>query len=283
MKETEKQSASNIHKGHRERVRTNTLRNGMKHCEDHELLEMLLYYSIPRTDTNPIAHALLQKFGSVKGVLDASAAELQSVKGVGASTAHLIRTSAELLCRYLTDEPSRACRFDNIGKIAQYLYPKFVGIHHECLYMMLFNNRLNLLGCECISEGVVNCSDVTTRKIAELIVSTGASAILLAHNHPNGLSIPSGTDLETTEVLRTYLDNMHVMMLDHLVFADRKYSSILREKYGCFRISPVTQTYDDSFYQHFYAQTDFTVHPYLPGRAGERAPNLSEEEPLFKE
>ncbi len=277
MKEIDKKPAGGVHHGHRERMRTSALKNGMKHCADHELLEMLLYYSVPRVDTNPIAHALLERFGSVRGVLDASVSDLQSVKGVGENSAHLIRLSAELLCRYLTDEPRRAFRFDTIGKITEYIYPKFIGIDHECLYIMLFNNRLNMLGCECISEGIVNCSDIMTRKIAELIVSTGASAILLAHNHPNGLAIPSNVDRETTEVLRTYVDNMKVTLLDHLVFADRKYSSIMQEKYGYFRVSPVTQQYDASFYERFYEQTDFTVYPFLPGRDGERAPLVADE------
>ena len=254
-------------------MRKSSLRNGMHHYAEHELLEMLLYYAVPRTDTNPIAHALLERFGSLKGVLDAGVTELQSVKGVGETSAHLIRLSAEVLCRYLTDEPSKAARFDTIGKITEYLYPKFVGLDYECLYIMLFNNRLNMLGCERISEGIVNCSDVMTRKIAELIISTGASAILLAHNHPNGLAIPSNVDRETTETLRTYVENMKVTLLDHLVFADRKYSSIMQERYGYFRVSPVTQKYDSSFYEQFYAKTDFTIRPLLPGRAGECAPD----------
>lgn len=280
MKENNKTTAGGVHCGHRERMRTSTLKNGMNHCADHELLEMLIYYSVPRVDTNPIAHALLERFGSVKGVLDADVSELRSVKGVGDTTAHLIRLSAELLCRYLTDEPSRAFRFDTIGKITQYIYPKFVGLDHEELHIMLFNNRLNMLACECISKGIVNCSDVMTRRIAELVISTGASAILLAHNHPNGLAVASNADRETTEVLRTYLDNMNVTMLDHLVFADRKYSSIMQEKYGYFRISPVTQRYDADFFEHFYEETDFTVYPTLPGRGGELAPYFEEKTEL---
>lgn len=274
MKETEKQVPSNIHKGHRERLRASSLHNGMRHYADHELLEMLLYYAVPRIDTNPLAHALLERFGSVRGVLDAGVNELKSVKGVGDTTAHLIRLSAELLSRYLTDEPSRAFRYDTIGKITHYLYPKFVGLDRECLYIALFNNRLNMLACERIAEGVVNCSDVTTRKVAELIIATGASAVLLAHNHPNGLAIPSNADREITETLRTYVDNMEVNFLDHLVFADRKYASIMRENYGFFRISPISQTCDPKFFENFYAEESYTVCPPLPGRDGECAPEL---------
>ncbi len=257
-----------IHQGHRKRARDSALKNGMKHCAEHELLEMLLYYSLPRIDTNPIAHALIERFGSIKGVLDAKAGELKAVEGIGDSSAHLIRVMSEILCRYLTDDPEKRYRFDDIGKVTEFLYPKFVGINIECLYILLFNNRLNLLACEKLSEGVINCSDVMTRRIAELVVNTGAAAALLAHNHPNGMAIPSSADLETTDVLHGYFNNMNVTMLDHLIFADQRYTSVMRERYGKFRISPVTQIYDEAFYESFYSKGDGNVHPSLPGGDG---------------
>ncbi|MBE6553024.1 MAG: hypothetical protein E7666_01630 [Ruminococcaceae bacterium] len=258
-----------IHTGHRKRARDSALKNGMKHCAEHELLEMLLYYSLPRIDTNPIAHALIERFGSVKGVLDAKVSELKAVEGIGDTSAHLIRVMAEILCRYLTDDPEKRYRFDDVGKIAEFLYPKFVGVNVECLYIMLFNNRLNLLACEKLSEGVINCSDVMTRRIAELVITTGAAAVLLAHNHPNGLAIPSLADRDTTDILRQYFDNMNVTLLDHLVFADQKYASIMRERYGTHRISPVTQRYDEEFYESFYGKGDGSVHPDLPNGGDE--------------
>ena len=242
----------NTHKGHRERMLERIEKHGWESLSEHEMLEVALFFSIPRINTNEIAHALLDKFGSVKGVLDADKKELMAVPGIGPKTALMLKMFPEFLRRYLTDASDKVYRYDTIGKVGEYLYRKFVGVDRELLYMMLFNNRLNLLDCVQISEGVINCSEVMMRKISEHIIHRNASLILLAHNHPNGMAIPSQSDRENTEMVRDQVESMGVQMLDHLVFADQKYVSILKKEYGTFRVSPISQKYDAPFFEQFY-------------------------------
>ena len=260
--------AKNSHEGHRERMFVRIAKYGWESLSDHELVEVMLYFCIARANTNGIAHALLEKFGSVKVVLDADQRELMTVKGIGPRASFMIKMLPEILRRYLTDAADKVYRYDTIGKVGEYLYCKFLGSDREQLYMMMFNNRLNLIGCELISEGVINCSEVMMRKISENIIHSNASLIVLAHNHPQGMAIPSQSDRENTEILRTHVENMGVQLLDHLIFADQKYVSIMKKEYGTFRVSPVSQKIDTAFFERFYENSEngeYRVLPNFPG------------------
>ena len=244
--------AEHTHHGHRERMFERVQKNGWESLSSHELIEMMLFYSIPRVNTNEIAHAMLDKFGSVKGILDADPRELMKIDGVGAKSVQMIRMLPELLRRYLNEPSPKSKRFDSIGAIGEYFYRLFLGTHEEQLYMMTFNNRMNLLNCTHISTGVINCSEVMMRKISETIVYSGAAVVAFAHNHPEGMAVPSATDVEATEVLRTHIENMGVQMLEHLVFADKRFTPIMRKQVGIFRPSPISQKIDVPFYEKFY-------------------------------
>lgn len=258
----------NAHQGHRSRMFARIEKYGWESLSDHELVEVMLYFCIARANTNGIAHALLEKFGSIKAILDANQKELMTVKGIGPRSAFMIKMLPAILCRYLTDASGKTYRYDTVGKIGEYLYCKFLGTDREQLYMMLFNNRLNLIDCVLISEGVINCSEVMMRKISENIIHSNASLIVLAHNHPQGMAIPSQSDRENTEILRTHVENMGVQLLDHLVFADQKYASIMKKEYGTFRVSPVSQKIDTQFFEKFYEGSEngeYRVLPNFPG------------------
>lgn len=260
--------SNNVHKGHRQRVRDRVMEQGTRSLSDHEMLEILLFYTIPRLDTNEIAHALLERFGTLKGVIDADQNDLVTVKGVGPESAILIKLLPEYLRRYLSDDPGKLYRYDTFTKIGEYLYRKFIGIKHEQLYMMMFNNRLNLLDCVMVSEGTINCSEIMLRRMSEAIIHKKATVVVLAHNHPDGLAHASSSDLENTETVRMHLENMGVQLLDHLVFADQRYVSIMKQSRGVFRVSPITQKIDQAFYTRFYGENEenvYAVHPNFPG------------------
>ena len=157
--------SENVHDGHRARMRDRAMHNGMKSFADHELLEMLLFQAIPRANTNTIAHALIERFGSLKGVLDADAMALKGVKGIGDAAICVLKLNAEIMRRYLTSEVPKENVFDTTGKIAEYLFPEFLNTDREHFYMMRFNNKLNLIGCDLISVGMVNCAEVQMRRI----------------------------------------------------------------------------------------------------------------------
>ena len=255
-----------MHSGHRRRLKDRFEKEGLDNFEQHQVLELLLFYCVPRVDTNPIAHALLDRFGSLKGVLDADQSELVTVKGIGPESAILIKLLPEYLRRYLSDDSEKVYRYDTIGKIGQYFYRKFIGVKHEQLYMMMFNNRMNLIDCVKISEGVVNASGVSMRKIGECIFHNNASSVLFAHNHPDGLAIPSSDDMATNSRLVSFLGDINVVQLEHIIFAGNRFCCMMKSQNGLYRTSPISQKIDTCFYEHFYDRDEehSIVMPKLP-------------------
>ncbi|MBE6601588.1 MAG: hypothetical protein E7637_03675 [Ruminococcaceae bacterium] len=243
---------ANIHKDHRHRMREKAKKAELSSLADHELLELLLFYSIPRVDTNPTAHALLQEFRGIKGVLNASPDELCRVNGVGENSALLIRLAVELLRRYELSYLKPTKMYDRMSTIAQYLQPKFLGIGEEHVYLMLFNNSMHLIDCVLLAKGDVNCSQASFRKITELSLNLKASAVLLAHNHPDGLAIPSQEDLQFTDQINSHLNTLGITLVEHFIFAGMNYLPIMRQHCGMFRCSPISKRLECGFYETFY-------------------------------
>lgn len=241
-----------MHQHHRERMRERCIQNGFDNFATHELLEMLLYYSIPRIDTNGVAHGLLERFGSLRNICEASADELMMVDGIGRQSAILLRLIPELMKRYAMEEIAPRTVYDSVGKLADYFVRAFIGLDHECLYMMLLNNRMNMIDCVLVSEGSVNSSTVPIRLMTQKALFKKASSVVLAHNHPAGLALPSGRDIEVTETLIGAFDAIGVTLLEHLIIADGRFYPILQQHYGALRKHPATRQLDSGFYNGFY-------------------------------
>lgn len=247
-------------------MRERCLQYGFGNFATHELLEMLLYYSIPRSDTNGVAHSLLERFGSLKGVCEASVDELLLVDGVGQQSAILLRLIPELMKRYAMEDISPREVYDSVGKLADYFVRAFIGLDHECLFMMLLNNRMNMIDCALISEGSVNSSTVPIRLMTQKSLFKKASSVVLAHNHPAGLALPSGRDIEVTETLLGAFDAIGVTLLEHLIVADGRFYPILQQHYGSLRKNPATKQLDSGFYENFYDADyrEWTAPPLFP-------------------
>ncbi len=241
-----------MHQHHRERMRERCLQNGFDNFATHELLEMLLYYSIPRNDTNGTAHELLERFGSLKGICEASFDELLLCDGIGPQSAILLRLIPELMKRYAMEEVAPSEVYDSLRKLAEYFRRVFIGLDHECLYMMLLNNRLNMIDCVLVSEGAVNSSSAPLRLMTQKALFRKASSVVLAHNHPQGLALPSSRDLEVTETLVGAFDSIGVTLLEHLIVADDRCYPILQQHHGSLRKHPSTKQLDSGFYDDFY-------------------------------
>lgn len=209
-----------MHEEHRKRMRERYLLSGFDGFSDHEILECLLYYGIPRGDTNELAHRLMERFGSVRNVLEASPEELTEMNGIGEHSAFLFKLTCEALRRYAKDTLADVPTYRTLSAVSEYLCRKFVGLDTECVYMMLLNNRLSLIDCCKISEGTVNNSLLPLRKITEKTIFRKASVVVLAHNHPNGIAYPSENDLEVTSQITSTLHLMGVSLLEHLIVAD---------------------------------------------------------------
>ena len=209
-----------LHDGHRKRLKAQFLSHG-EDFHDHQLLELLLCYAIPQGDVNELSHALLERFGSLAGVMDALPESLQQVPGVGEHTAVLLKLIPKLAGRYSTIHSSPGDILASSRAARDYLLPYFqTGPRNEMVYLVCMDAKYKVLGCHKLGEGTVNAADITPRRVVELALAHNASAVLLAHNHVSGLALPSNADLLTTETLARVLREVGVELADHLIFTE---------------------------------------------------------------
>ncbi len=210
--------SNDLHKKHRERVKKDFLEHGLPDdIPSHKILEFLLFYSIPRKDTNEIAHLLLMEFGSLAGVLEAEISELMKVKGVGENTAILLKLMLPLLKKYQNDKSNVKPKFKDSDSVCKYLINKYFGCKVEVFTVMSFSSDGKLIACDKISEGDVTSVGVSIRTIVQVVLKRNAACVVLAHNHLSEDALPSDADVEMTKVLRTTLERMGVSLIDHVI------------------------------------------------------------------
>lgn len=208
-----------IHDGHRQRLKTEFLARPDS-FPDHKAMELLLFYANPRNDTNPISHTLIERFGSLAGVLDAPVEELKKVEGVGEHAAVLLKCVKELSGRYLAGRTELDGIVDSTRTACGMLRPYFFGARNEQVCVLCLDGKRKLLGVRRVAEGNVNAVEVTTRLIVEAALSLNATNLILAHNHVSGLAFPSPEDKATTFHLREILARVGVELLDHIILTD---------------------------------------------------------------
>lgn len=221
----------NIHKGHRKRIDEKSALFGLEFMEEHEQLEKLLFAVIPRGNTNIIAHDLLDKFGTLYGVLTADVDRLQSVEGVGSRCAKFLHDLMPLLGiveRSIQSEPRLI--LDTTEKVGAYTKTLFYGKVTESLYMISLNSALHPTRYDKISEGTATSTDVSLIRLAKQAVLNDAHAVVLAHNHPGGRLFPSEADLYMTHAARDALKSLNIALADHIIVACGKWYSILKNK-----------------------------------------------------
>ena len=206
-----------IHDGHRQRMKTRFLEHGLDNFDDINALELLLFYALPRQDTNITAHRLLERFGSLSGVLEASVRDLTAVEGVGDSAAALLRLLPELSHHDPIDTPAAAGR---------YFVPRFMYETEEVVLALLLDARKRPLLCRELSRGVVDAAEISARKLAQLCMERRASGVILAHNHLSGVALPSAEDESTTAALLRALGLLGVELCDHVIVAGCEYVSM---------------------------------------------------------
>lgn len=214
-----------IHDGHRDKMRKRYLATGLEGFAEHEALELLLFYAIPRRDTNPLAHQLIDRYGSLDAVLSAPVEELQTVEGVGESAAvllHLVLPLAER-CRLLAE---RAVILNSSEKAGAYLLRRFSGKKYEVVYQLCLDGKGKLLACKLLTEGSLNGAELNIRKLVGNALLADASAVILSHNHPSGVALPSSEDFTTTGQVRSALEQVGVRLADHIIVADGDFVSM---------------------------------------------------------
>ena len=221
-----------IHSGHRDRVRARFVAEGLDSFAEHNILELVLFYSVPRKDTNELAHKLLNHFGSLKAVLDASIERLMEVPGVSYNTAVLLRLFPAVYRRYELSLFGRHPVFECSQDMYDYVAELFIGESDEVFYVVCLDGKNKVIKAEKLSSGSVNTVSVNTHQVVDCAVRNKAHSVVLAHNHPAAEANPSDADVETTKRIEGVLSEMKITLQDHIIIGGYGKITSMRS-YGC--------------------------------------------------
>lgn len=219
---------SKVHEGHRERMRSRFLQEGGDGLANHEMLEMLLYGTIPRGDTNEIAHQLLNEFGSLTNLIEADPREISRVEGVGMKSAVFLSLLHELVRRYEKEKREKKTELTSVFLSADYCRGLLAYRPMECFYAIYLDSRRKVLRADKLAEGSVNDVSISPRVVVEKALRYKATSVLLCHNHPSGTVKPSFEDIQLTAELKKLLEPLGVEVVDHIIIGDHQYFSFLQ-------------------------------------------------------
>ncbi|MDR0858391.1 MAG: hypothetical protein LBN97_05135 [Oscillospiraceae bacterium] len=220
--------AGKLHSGHRSRVKQKFIEYGLDNFSEHEVLELLLFFTIPQGDTNEIAHRLINHFGSLTSVFEASANALTTVKGVGNSSALLLKLTLAVAGRYEIEKTNMAVksRILSSDEAGRFLLPYFVTAAKEETYLLLLTAVGKVISCRKIFEGNPAATDLNTYNILHRAIEGNAVGVVLAHNHPSGVAIPGKQDIAATAMVNTALKIVGIKLIDHIIIAGTDWVSM---------------------------------------------------------
>lgn len=210
---------SNTHCGHRARLKQRFLEHGLDNFNDVNALELLLFYAIPRQDTNETAHRLLDRFGSFAAVMEATFEELTEVEGVGENAATLLKLIAQIDRRYMMSKTEARPVIRNSVQAGEILIPRYRFAREEIVYLISLDSRNLMISCEEIGRGTLGEANVSVRLVVETALKRNAAAVILAHNHVDGFAVPSNADRYATKQIYDALKLVGIMLADHIVVA----------------------------------------------------------------
>lgn len=208
-----------VHDGHRSRLRQRFLERGLDDFNDVNALELLLFYAIPQKDTNVLAHSLLEHFGSLEEVFYASEQELTEVEGVGRNTAALLMLIPQIMRKSKVSAASKMVFLRTSRDACKYLAPRFMNERDEIFLMLCLDSQKKVISCLELSRGVVNEVHVNVRKLVETALRNKASSVIVSHNHPDGIALPSAEDDAVTKQIREALKLVNIELTDHIIVA----------------------------------------------------------------
>ena len=216
------------HSGHRQRLRESFLALVAKAMPEHQLLELLLTYAIPRRDVNPLAHRLIERYGSLAAVLKADVAELKNA-GLGEYAATLIALAGAM--RNISEKPRKKQRLNNPEKAAEYCMQLLRPHRYEVMYLVSLDSGLKPIHEDMVSSGTIDQSTVYPRIIAECALRHAAAYAMLCHNHPSGNPAPSNEDIAMTKMIFSALSGIGIQLYDHIIVGDERAYSMARNVY----------------------------------------------------
>ncbi len=214
-----------LHKGHRQRVKARYLKEGLDSFEDHQILELLLFYCIPMRDTNLLAHKMLKEFGSLAGLFEADPGDISRRCSVSDNTAIFISMVPHLSRRYFKGKWGEKPLLNSSSKAGEYAVSLFAGRTYEAFYIICLDSQNRVNYSDLVHEGTINEAPVYPRLIVESALRHQANSLILAHNHPGGSLKPSTADIEVTKRIAVALEAISISVVDHIIVAGDRYFS----------------------------------------------------------
>ncbi|MDE7348583.1 MAG: hypothetical protein K2N53_02855 [Clostridia bacterium] len=235
------QKKNNPHQGHRDRMRERVVSQGIENMPEHEILEFLLYPLIPLKDTNPIAHDLIERFGSLENVLDASPKVLLEVKNMTRNAALYLSAFPQIVKRYNLQKFGAKPLLDTVAHAVEYLQRLFLGDKEESIYMLILSAKGTLLSSCKVGVGTLSSCQLNTREFILRTADSQGNCIMIAHNHPSGSHLPSFDDCEFTRWLISLAEVLGIALIDHIIIAADGYYSfrennMLSDYAGAFKV-----------------------------------------------
>lgn len=219
-----------LHTGHRQRLKNRFLLEGLQNFEDHEVLQLILFYSIPYKDTNELAHQLINTFGSLSKVVEANPKDLEKVIGISEHSAILLSLLPHFFRKYMADRGKEKLSLDSSKKAGEFACGLYYGISYEVFYVVCLDAQHNLLHYEIVHEGTIDEAPIYPRLIVESALRHKAHSVILSHNHPGGTLNISEPDINATKRIISALAPIEIDVIDHIIIAGNRYISFSEQK-----------------------------------------------------
>lgn len=227
----ENKKVKNLHEEHRKRVKEEFLLRGFdENTPPHKVLELLLFYCVPRVDTNPLAHELIERYKTLSGVLDAPVEELVTFKGITRNNVVLFKMIMSVARIYQAESRLKGTRFGKYEEMCKYIVDRFMGITEERFAVMHIDSFGKMLEFSFVSGGDTNNVMISNRDLLESVIRNKTAAVVVAHNHHNGLPLPSDQDVVATERIADVLASVDVRLIDHLIISRNEYVSMAQSQ-----------------------------------------------------
>lgn len=215
-----------IHAGHRQRMHDRVSQYGLESLAEHEVLEYLLYFTNAQRNTNPIAHALLEQFGDLAGVLEATEAELCQVEGVGPASARLLHLLPQVCACYNRSRTNDRRKLQTVEQMGSYMMNRFRGLNKERVLLVCLDKNRRITNTSWLNAGKDDQVDLPVQEAIAQAVRMRACNVLICHNHPNGNVLPSRQDIEATAELARGMHLVGVRLLDHIIVTENEFISL---------------------------------------------------------
>ncbi|MDR3092117.1 MAG: DNA repair protein RadC [Clostridiales bacterium] len=217
----------NPHENHRDRVRKNILLNpnALDSMQEHQILEFLLFYSVPRRDTNELAHRMIEAYGGLRNLMDAHPLDIMKKCGVGESSALLVSVIPKLARRYFRSAFGNRAILDSSSKTGNFAVSLLSGRVNECFFCVCLDVKRRFISSTMIVDGGISQADLYMRDVVECVIRFNASFVVLAHNHPSSDTKPSKSDLVTTCEIKALLEKIDIDIADHIIVGGNGYYS----------------------------------------------------------